>query len=304
MIHEIRANYPVQEILDFRESGYADRLMQEFLLGLPDDWDFYLYFELSRWKGADLQIQDSPRKKVVFCVCDESARTAYAFLDKVDLVFRMYLPEEQRGKVFHVPVGPSRHFAGGEVIPFAERPRNVFFSGNLHQGRAGLYRALTGVSFLSFGLLHKLRRLLGEQFDKAFPASTIRFSTGFHNGIAPQEYAKYLGESKLVLCPAGIESAESMRHFEAASLGCVVVTEAMPDVTVYRNAPFVVLPSWRELQPTVRKLLREPNRLFDLHAQTLEWWHTTANPTAVANLMLHRVTKSSQLQEAASITRE
>jgi hypothetical protein len=288
-LQQIYANYPVEEIVAFRESGYADKLLAELVTSLDGTWDIYLYFELSKWKGVDLIIHPSSRRKMVLCVGDESTRTNYSFLNEVDVIFRMYLPEDKRGKVYHVPVGPSKHFAPGELLPFEQRPRNVFFSGNLHQGRAGLYRALTGLPPLPFAVLHRLRRVFGEQFDKTFPASTIRFSTGFHNGIAPQEYARFVGESKIVLCPAGIESPESMRHFEAASLGCVIITEQMPDVTVYRNAPFVTLASWRDLKPTITQLLREPNHLLDLHHQTLDWWRTDAHPQSVVKLMQHRM---------------
>lgn len=286
---KIRANHPVEEILAFRETGYADKLLNCLAVALPD-WDIYLHFELSRWKGNDLQIEPSPRRKLVLCVGDESARTNYPFLDKVDMVFRMYLPENQRGKIVHVPVGPSKHFAPPtELVPFAERPRNVFFSGNLHQGRAGLYQALTGMPPLPFAVLHRLRRILGEQFDRMFPDSVIRFSTGFHNGIPPAEYARYLADSKLVLCPSGIESPESMRHFEAASLGCVVITTAMPDVEVYRSAPFVTLGSWRELKPAIAKLLADPAHLISLHARTLDWWHSNASAEAATRHMLHQL---------------
>lgn len=293
-MHTIRANYPLEEIVAFRESGYTDKLLQHLAAALPN-WDIYLYFELSRWKGTDLVIEPSPRPKLVVCVGDESPRADYTFLPQVDVVFRMYLPENQRGKVFHVPVGPSKHFVPpGELRPFAERPHNVFFSGNLHQGRAGLYRALTGMPPLPFAVLHRLRRLFGEQFDKAFPASVLRFSTGFHNGIAPSEYARYLADSKIVLCPAGIESPESMRHFEAASLGCVVVSTPMPDVEVYRDAPFVFISSWRELKPTIAKLLRDPVRLAELHTHTLAWWRDSASPEAATQRMLRQLPASLQ----------
>lgn len=288
-MREILANYPLNEILAFRESGYADKLVDGVVNELGEDWELYLYFELSRWKGEALQVQQNSRKKVVICIGDESARTDYSFLDQVDVIFRMYLPENQRGKVHHIPVGPSKHFVPGKIIPIQERTHNVFFSGNLHRGRAELYQVLAGVPPLPFVVLHRLRRLFGENFDKAFPNGIIRFSTGFHNGIPPEEYAGFLGNSKLVLCPAGIESPESMRHFEAASLGCIVITTPLPDVAVYRTAPFVVLPSWRELRPTVQQLLRDPARQAALHQQTLEWWRSTASPEAVAGQMVKRL---------------
>ena len=285
----VRANYPIKEILSFRESGYADKLLNHLVASLPD-WDIYLYFELSRWKGTDLQIEPSSRRKLVLCVGDESGRTNYPFLGQVDVVFRMYLPENQRGPIFHAPVGPSKAFVPPiSVLPFAERPRNVFFAGNLHKGRAGLYRALTGLPPLPFSVLHRLRRIMGEQFDKEFPASTIRFSTGFHNGIPPEEYTRYLADSKVVICPAGIENPETMRHFEAASLGCVVVSGPLPNVAVYHNAPFVIITSWRELKPTINHLLSEPARLADLHAQTLAWWHTTSSAEATTHRILRQL---------------
>lgn len=286
-MENIRANHPVEEILAFRETGYADALLRLLPPALGPDWDVYLHFELSKWKGNPLRIEASPRKKLVLCIGDESPRADYPFLNEVDLVFRMYLPENQRGKIYHVPVGPSHHFAPSPLVPFAERPHNVFFSGNLHLGRAGLYRALTRLpDWLPFAVLHRLKKVLGERFDGAFPNSIVRFSTGFHNGIAPEDYARMLGESKIVLCPPGVENPETMRHFESASLGCVVVTEALPDVAVYRNAPFVVLASWRELRATVARLLAEPNRLLDLHHQTLAWWRSTSRPEAVAETMV------------------
>lgn len=285
----IYSNYPIEEITAFRESGYTDQLLIHLANSLPE-WDIYLYFELSRWKGVELQVEPGSRCKLVLCVGDESTRTNYSFLDKVDAVFRMYLPVNQKGKIFHVPVGPSKHFAPPiELVPFTERPRNVFFSGNLHQGRADLYRALAKLPPLPFAVLHRLRRMTGEQFDEVFSASTIRFSTGFHNGIPPAEYAQYLAESKIVLCPAGIESPESMRHFEAASLGCVVLTTPMPDVSVYRGAPFITLTSWRELKPTINKLLRDPIRLADLHAQTLAWWRISASAEAATRRMVQQL---------------
>ena len=285
----VRANYPIEEILAFRESGYTDKLLGHLVAGLPG-WDIYLYFELSRWKGTNLLIEPSSRRKLVLCVGDESERTDYSFLDEVDVIFRVYLPENKRGKIIHVPVGPSQQFGSSTaVLPFEERPRNVFFSGNLHGGRMELYRALTGLPPLPFAVLHRLRYIAGERFDRAFPASTIRFSTGFHSGIPPKEYARYLADSKIVLCPAGIENPETMRHFEAASLGCVVVSGPMPNVAVYRNAPFVILASWRELKSAVSQLLREPTRLADLHAQTLAWWQTTASAEATTKRMLRQL---------------
>ncbi|SNC67710.1 hypothetical protein SAMN06265337_2044 [Hymenobacter gelipurpurascens] len=284
------SNEPLTDIWRYRESGYAEKLVNHVLAAAGEEWEVYLHLELSRWKGQDLQIQPSHRKKVVICIGDESARTDYPFRDQVDLIFRMYLPQNQQGNIFHIPVGPSREFRPDAIIPMHERAHNVFFSGNLHGGRAELYRVLAGAPPMPFALLHRLRWLLGENLDKNFSDSIIRFSRGFHNGISPQEYAQYIGNSKIVLCPAGIENPETMRHFEAASLGCIILTKPLPDAHVYRNAPFIVLSSWRELKPMVDQLLREPNRMQELHVATLEWWRSTASAEAVAAYMLHKMT--------------
>ncbi|WP_324671898.1 hypothetical protein [Hymenobacter sp. GOD-10R] len=179
-------------------------------------------------------------------------------------------------------VGPSTQFAATGFKSFETRKYNVFFSGNLHLGRANLYRALTGAHLVPFALLHRGKKLLGTSFDATFSNSVIRFSTGFHNGISPDEYAVVMQDSKICLCLAGVENAETMRHFEAAQLGNIVVTTPLPDVPVHKDAPFVILPSWRELHKTIKHLLAEPTRMLDLHYQTLHWWQTQGSSEAVA----------------------
>lgn len=105
----------------------------------------------------------------------------------------MYMSENRKSNVFHVPVETSWYLTPpAKMQSFAERPCNVFFSGNLHRGRAGLYQALTRLPPLPFAVLHRLRRVLGEQFNNAFPHSTIHFSTGFHSGSTPEQYGRNL----------------------------------------------------------------------------------------------------------------
>lgn len=278
----IRSNHPWDWIFSHRESGYADVVLEHLQALLGPGWDLYLCFELTDWKGNDLVIEPSPNKKAVLCICDESNRTAYPFLDQVDVVFRTYLPENQRGKIYHAPVGPSRAFAPGPVLPVLERPYNLFFSGDLHRGRAGLYRAFTGLPAMPFPLLYRLRRFAGQQFDNIVPESIVRFSTGFHSGLAPEDYSRLLGQSKIIPCPAGSDCLESMRHFEAASQGCIVISEALPDAEVYRNAPFVFVTSLSTLRAEVARLLADPARMVDLQQQTLAWWEHTAGPVATA----------------------
>jgi hypothetical protein len=295
---KIDSNYPVEEIYSFRESGYIKTVVNSLIANLSNDYELYLYFQLSKWKGADLTISSTDKKKIVLCVGDESWDVSYSFLNKVDYIFRTYLPEHlhNQGKLNHLAVGPSAQFAGEEVKDFASRRYNVFFSGNLHLGRANLYRSLTGAWVLPFFLLHRVKKLLGVNFDSVFPSSIIRFSTGFHNGIQPDEYAKLMQDSKISLCPGGVESPETMRHFESARLGNIVISEQLPAVPVYQNAPFVFLSSWRELHKTVKSLLAEPNRMLDLHHQTLDWWHTQASAEATAAVIRQIVLAGKKLK--------
>ncbi|MBC6611654.1 hypothetical protein H8B15_12010 [Hymenobacter sp. BT507] len=290
-VQEIKGNYPVEEIYSFRESGYIKEVATNLSARLSADVELYLYFQLSKWKGNDLVIASNGKKKVVLCVGDESPNVSYPFLAEVDSVFRTYLPGQLHGhgKLNHLAVGPSTQFVAAEVKDFEARQYNVFFSGNLHLGRADLYRALTGAYLVPFALLHRTKKLLGTNFDATFPSSVIRFSTGFHNGISPSEYANYMQDSKICLCPAGVENPETMRHFEAAQLGNIVVTLPLPNVPVYKEAPFVVLSSWRELHKTIRQLLAEPNYMLDLHRKTLEWWRRQAAPETVASLIEQRL---------------
>ncbi len=70
--------------------------------------------------------------------------------------------------------------------------------------------------------------------------------------MSPDDYMKEMANSKICLAPRGT-SFETFRHYEAASVGCVVVSYRLPPTWFYRNflrrgsirnIPFVFVKDW------------------------------------------------------------
>lgn len=100
---------------------------------------------------------------------------------------------------------------------------------------------------------------------------------GFTQGLPHHEYADLLATAKIAPCPAGPETADSFRLYEALEAGCIPVVE--PGCFAYRDnywplllgcdPPFPALGTWTDL-PAVTETLLEgwPANANRIHA----WW--------------------------------
>ena len=74
-------------------------------------------------------------------------------------------------------------------------------------------------------------------------------------------------------------SAETFRLFEAASAGCIIVHDILPDVWYYENLPYLPLPKSGECVLGVKEYI-EKNKTY-LKTATGKWWQQSASPVAV-----------------------
>ena len=108
--------------------------------------------------------------------------------------------------------------------------------------------------------------------------------------MRPDEYMKEMANSKICLAPRGT-SFETFRHYEAASVGCVLVSDRLPPTWFYRNAPLVFVRDWRKLDQVLDGLLKDPAKLRTLHEQTLRWWTTRLSPAVLADYVVTTLRK-------------
>ena len=107
--------------------------------------------------------------------------------------------------------------------------------------------------------------------------------------LGPAAYTQALANSKIALCPRGNYDAESYRIFEAAKLGCVIVSEPLPSRWYYQGCPAVILRTWSELPGVLRDLLSEPAKLRRLSRRGRQWWDSTVSEAAVARFIAMNV---------------
>ncbi len=67
--------------------------------------------------------------------------------------------------------------------------------------------------------------------------------------------------------------------------GCVIITKKMPDTYYYRDAPFVILDHWSELETTLEELLSNPEVLNRLQNRTDEWYKQVCCEEAIAGFI-------------------
>lgn len=258
------------------------------------DYDFLL-FEIEHGDPHYLRTHDfSARKTVVFYLGNEVGTIPHELMrTPVHAVFMHYLPEGATGyaNLFGLPLGYVSSTPQYPVLPVAERPTNVFFSGATHYTRLPLLQHFTGWDAVPFRLWNAMyhrffKERVAYRYDDQYPNSLIRFNRqGFKSGFAPEEFGRLLYECKIALCPQGVINPETYRHFEALRAGCVVVSAPLPTQYYYTGSPIVTLPDWRGLDAVIANLLADADRLAQRQQAGLAWWNEICSETAVARRM-------------------
>lgn len=220
--------------------------------------------DVKKWDIVDLNT-----KRKLFIIFDEKGRTPLELVEQTrDVIFHAHLSfKEQERKypnLFHYPLGSNSFVPALPNVPISQRHLNVFFSGNLHAGRARLYQRLAKLPYAPLSLLTRIQKYLNLKFDTKFPFSYIRFTEGFSKGFSFQEYAHYLTHSKIIVSPPGISNPECFRHYEGLRAGCVVIAERLPVKPQFESSPVIEVRNWHEGFKTIRRLLNDPLKLDDL----------------------------------------
>ena len=243
-----------------------------------------------------LQLPCCGKGHVLIWFSDESSGSADDAATKFEHVFKCYaLPDRCPANVHPFPLFGASAVLHKNLIEFDRRDYQVFFSGNLNRQRAPLFLRLkfpildilppftlgrTAASSLS--LLSKSLRTIFNDIH-SIPSSFIRFNGGFATGLTRREYADVLASSKICLCPSGFITHETMRHFEAMKLGCVVISEALPASPYYTGSPIIQVKSWQGIHKAIRALLASPDELRERALATQEWWRGKCSPSSVAH---------------------
>jgi hypothetical protein len=220
------------------------------------------------------------------------------------LILKSYWPwQEGVRNILPFPLCGASEVVEASPIPWTQRRLEIFFTGNLNANRVDFFRQFSRLRNLPpwdlqyywqrriyWELLRRYPFPMRRDFSDAFPNSRITFTHAFKAGMPAAPYAQTLASSKIALCPPGFTSAETIRHFEAMRLGCVIVSAPLPSNPFYAESPIVVLKNWRLLGRCLSGLLRENGKGLQGRAEaTLQWWQSRASPKAMAKLVSRRL---------------
>lgn len=248
--------------------------------------------------GKPIRLDPGGPDRVLIVIADECEVFPCEEFSSYRAVFRAYGAPAGGASGIHVfPVGYLNAAGAMEAVDFEQRRRTVFFSGYLNRNRIDLYKQFRPVWWLPRRNLSRNRyvREIGRRaiekltkersFPEAVPGGHVAFTEWFGKGLPPEEYARYLADTKIALCPPGFKSHETIRHWEAMRLGCVVISAPLPPNRFYKDSPILQLQDWSELKPLLADLLANPDRLLALHRATVDWWNRVCSEQAVAEYM-------------------
>lgn len=138
------------------------------------------------------------------------------------------------GIVYSMPLGYWDSKVDGELVSMPERMYDISFTGCLNRNRVHLASLLSNKTkeWIALGLqknkektLETINTIIQWKHTKDY----FMFTEDFGKGLDKEKYTYILRNSKVVLSPRGWISPECFRMYEAMKLGCVVITEKLPE---------------------------------------------------------------------------
>lgn len=225
-------------------------------------------------------------------------------------VFKAYSDATlKQGTANAFPVGYFDAVADAEGKEFSERSLDLAFTGYLNRNRVDLLkqfhpvpwlpeRNIPGAAFREMARRIASKTIAARDFSHVYPASRIGFTDGFGKGLAPAEYARQLGDTRISICPPGFVSNETIRHWESMKLGCVIISAPLPPSRFYRGSPMIILEDWSRLRHVIDDLLDDPEELLVRHRAMVQWWNEICSERAAGSYLARTMIR--QIHRAAS----
>lgn len=292
---------------------YVKGLLDELSQIMPDFSSYRFYFLHATEDILPNGLADPFEKKILIQTGDQLGNEPAAeVMNAFYYVFKTHL-RYQTGKYKNLSPYPLGLPSKTPLFPIklvSERKCDVFYSGNLNKNRLSFYAAinkyerniikrLAGCLLISLAALlsksekqrnNALRikslifRLNCHKFDKIIPQSYIRFTRAFYLGLAVEDYAKMLADSKIILSPKGFFNTECYRFYEALRQGCIVVTEPLPKTSpFYDNRYYVEVENWDNIRVVIDEILNDPIRMQLMSDEAVVYYNRCLSPKGVAH---------------------
>ncbi len=284
----VAPSYQYEKLLELKSlKKFCEELNS--LLQNEEQFQFYIFWGFIKDENVLLNETANYSKEktnVLFWIGDEEGyMPSNAVFSRFNYIFKVHLKNKDaidiknginifRPGLYHFPLLTIDDVPELPILPFSERKYSIYFCGNLNKNRVPFYIALNKrvpllIRLDNFLLKHNLRGgdklyefcFKNKSFDISYlyDNACIKFYNGFNNGDNYNKYAHFLQNSKIVLSPKGFYSTECFRLYEAMRQGCIVITEPLPHVWCYKDAPCITIDSWKDLS----SILLDNAQVFD-----------------------------------------
>lgn len=283
------------------ELVFLHRLFDALERRMGDDFNritFVIHFrKFGEFKNTKIPLLRGGPDQVLILIADERNVFPVEDYPEFRVIFRAHgNPPGGVTRLHPFPIGYFNEVGSQTSVSFAERDVSVFFAGFMNRNRVDFYKQFQPLWWLGQKNIpgryprELARRILKRfpkslDFDGFLPDAIVRFTGGFAKGLSGPEYAQTLARTKIALCPPGFVANETIRHWEAMRLGCIVISAPLPPLHFYKGSPIIELDDWSNLVPTLKDLLKDPENLHRRHLATVNWWKSKCCDEAVADYM-------------------
>lgn len=244
-----------------------------------DRFNEFNWFIIGVYQPYDFTFDE---RSIVFCLSNETHEIPED-IQKAGWVFSPYSPTDHSIKnSYAIPLGYNGSLCDLPLKSINERKYDVFFSGNIYKKRLNFYAGAR-----IYQLFNKMRALFGK---KSF-SDHLQFNRKFTGGMSPLEYSNVLMNTKVALVPEGYLSDVSFRFFEAAKMGCIVVTKELYDFWFFKKFPGKEMKSWIGLSRTLKSMLKDPDMLAHMQKEMLAYYDAFCSEEATAKYVKEIILK-------------
>jgi hypothetical protein len=237
-------------------------------------------------------------KLILFYISEETGYIPENLRVYFKAIFKTHMAYEPGGNIHSLTLGYIDEviFSTVNLPTIEERNINIFFSGNLQRNRSDLYRQFSILRYIPLQILANLIRgpliniflkLFGSNYSSETKKIKVKFTNGFMRGYSKKEYKDLLLQTKILFCPKGFQMTETFRLFEGLNAGCIVISERLPEVDIYRNVPAIQIDSWKEGLEIAEKLLSNPVLLSKVQNDGILWWQSNCSYSSVAKRIVN-----------------
>ncbi len=270
---------PVQNVEDHPlEQVFYSNLFKA--LSQWQDFKQFDFFIIGVNKPYDFKFD---KNSIVFCLSNET-HTIPKDLLEAGVIFSPYCPLiDQIPNCYPIPLGYNGSLLDLPMKNITTRKYDVFFSGNVYRKRIPFY-----LNIKIHQLINAFNKLLSQSTGKEY----LQFNRKFTGGMTPKEYSEILMDTKVALVPEGYLSDISFRFFEAAKMGCVILTRELYDYWFFDKFPGCQLKSWRKLHKHLKLILSDSNQLEEMQKEMLAYYANFCSEKATSQFVIEKITSS------------